>query len=314
MIKNTELVGQSAVKSLCARFARTRKLLNAYTAKREKVFHFSDEELLTLLNDDVPYLDNTSFGLNISGEASLEFFPKKDEIVLCGVDECKKIAQILGIECKFSALNSSKIQPKEVFLSLQGEALSLLRVVKTLQNILEYASSVATYTNEMLTIARKFNPKIALLGTRKTLPFAKKLLLKALISGGGVPHRYGLSDSILLFKEHRLLCDDLEKDFARLKTTFKEHKIIVEVENADEAEYFANLQADILQCERFKSEDLRALVSKMRAKFPHILLSATGDINKENVAEFAKTGVDMIVSTAMYRAKVLDIKALFSRL
>lgn len=259
-------------------------------------------------------LNNTSFGLNISGEASLEFFPKKDEIVLCGVDECKKIAQILGIECKFSALNSSKIQPKEVFLSLQGSALSLLRVAKTLQNILEYASSVATYTNEMLKIAQKVNPQITLLGTRKTLPFAKKLLLKALISGGGVPHRYGLSDSILLFKEHRLLCDDLEKDFARLKTTFKEHKIIVEVENAEEAEYFANLKADILQCERFECEDLRALVSKMRVKFPHILLSATGGIDKENVSEFAKTGVDMVVSTAMYRTKVLDVKVKFARL
>lgn len=308
------LVEQSVVKSLCARFSRTKKLLKSLHSKKRKMFSFSDEELFNLLNDDVPYLDNTSFGLNISGEASLEFFPKKDEIVLCGVDECKKIAQILGIECKFSALNSSKIQPKEVFLSLQGSALSLLRVAKTLQNILEYASSVATYTNEMLKIAQKVNPQITLLGTRKTLPFAKKLLLKALISGGGVPHRYGLSDSILLFKEHRLLCDDLEKDFARLKTTFKEHKIIVEVENAEEAEYFANLKADILQCERFECEDLRALVSKMRMKFPHILLSATGGIDKENVSEFAKTGVDMVVSTAMYRAKVLDVKVKFARL
>lgn len=278
------------------------------------MFDFSDEELLNLLHQDVPYLDNTSFGLNIKTKAILEFFPKKDALVLCGIDECLQMARILGIECKFSASNSSQIQPKEVFLSLQGEALSLLRVAKSFQNILEHASSVATYTNAMLKIAQKVNPQITLLGTRKTMPFAKKLLLKALISGGGLPHRYGLSDSVLLFKEHRLLCKDLKEDFARLKNSFKEHKIIVEVENVEEGEYFANLGADILQCERFECENLRAFVGKIKAKFPHILLSATGGIDKENVAEFAKTGVDMVVSTAMYRAKILDVKANFSRL
>lgn len=275
---------------------------------------FSDEELLNLLNDDAPYLDNTSFGLGISGEASLKFYPKKDEIILCGVDECAKIAQILGVKCEFNAKNGAKIQPKEVFLAFQGEAMSLLRISKSLQNILEYASSVATYTRAMLDNARKFNPNIALLGTRKTMPFAKKLLLKALVSGGGVPHRYGLSDSVLVFKEHRLLCKDLKKDFARLKNTFKEHKIIVEVENADEAVEFANLGADILQCERFSCEALHALVSKIKSQFPHILLSATGGIDKENAAEFAKTGVDMLVSTAMYRAKICDVKVEFARI
>ena len=187
-------------------------------------------------------------------------------------------------------------------------------MAKTMQNLLEYASSVASYTRTMLENARKHNPNIALLGTRKTMPFAKKLLLKALVSGGGLPHRYGLSDSILVFKEHRLLCNDFEKDFLRLKNAFKEHKIIVEVENVSEARHFAALGADILQCERFECETLCALVGEIRAKFSHILLSATGSINKENAANYAKTGVDMLVSTAMYRAKICDINAKFTRL
>lgn len=106
----------------------------------------------------------------------------------------------------------------------------------------------------------------------------------------------------------------LKKGFLRLKNAFKEHKIIVEVENASEARHFAALGADILQCERFDCEALSALVSEIRAKFSHILLSATGGINKENSADYAKTGVDMLVSTAMYRAKICDIKVKFTRL
>ena len=61
------------------------------------MFEFSDNELVNLLNDDAPYLDNTSFGLGICGKANLCFFPKNDEIILCGVDECVKLAKILDI-------------------------------------------------------------------------------------------------------------------------------------------------------------------------------------------------------------------------
>ncbi len=277
------------------------------------MFHFSDNELINLLDQDAPYLDNTSFGLGISGFASVNFYPKKDEITLCGLDECVRLAKIQGIESEIFAKDGAKIQPKEVFLRLKGEALSLLRVVKTMQNVLEHASSVATYTHQMLENARSQAPHIALLGTRKTMPFAKKLLLKALICGGALPHRYGLSDSVLVFSEHRLLCKDFEKGFSRLKNAYKEHKIIVEVENSHEARHFAALGADILQCERFSCEALSELVAEIKAKFPHILLSATGGVHRENAAAFAKTGVDMLVSTAMYRAEICDIKVEFAR-
>ena len=274
---------------------------------------FSDEELRDLLHQDVPYLDNTSFGLNISGDARLEFFPKNEEIILCGIDECKRLAQLENLQYITHATNGDCIAPKEVFLTLWGNAQRLLSVQKTLQNILEHASSVATYTHKMLSLARGKNPHIALLGTRKTMPFAKKLLLKALISGGGLPHRLGLSDSILLFKEHRLLCKNIQNDFKRLKNTFKEHKIIVEVETLKEAQEFALLGADILQCERLNAKELSCVVKEIKTRFPHILLSATGGIHIKNVEEFASSGVDMIVSTAMYRAPICDVKAQFHK-
>lgn len=278
------------------------------------MFEFSENELENLLAQDVPYLDNTSFGLGISGKGRLKFYPKKDEIILCGVDECVKIAKIWDLEVNLAKANGDKIVPKEAFLQINGDKMALLRVSKTMQNLLEHASSVATYTRKMLENARKFSPDIALLGTRKTMPFAKKLLLKALITGGAAPHRYGLSDTILIFKEHRLFSANFAADFRALKAKFKEHKIIAEVENMDEAREFARLGTDILQCERFSCEDLAALVREMRANFPHILLSATGGVNLANAAQFAQTGVDMLVSTAMYRAEILDVKCEFGTL
>ncbi|KAA6225147.1 ModD protein [Campylobacter sp. LR196d] len=278
------------------------------------MFDFSLYELENLLAQDAPFLDNTSFGLDIKTDTRLSFFPKNDDIILCGIDECVKLAKLQGLEVEFSKENANFIKAKETFLSIKGEAQIVLKVAKSFQNILEYTSSVATYTNKMLNLARKENDKIALLGTRKTMPFAKKLLLKALISGGGLPHRYGLSDSILIFDEHKLLCENLQNDFINLKTKFKEHKIIVEISSIEESIKFAKMGADILQCERFCVNDLKTIKKIRDEEFPNILLSATGNINLENVSEFARTGVDIIVSTAMYRAKICDIKLSYERL
>ncbi|WP_299548293.1 ModD protein [uncultured Helicobacter sp.] len=276
------------------------------------MIYFSDNELINLIEQDVPYLDNTTFGLGISGVCKMRFYPKRDEIVVSCMEECVRIARIFGLEVVFFKKDSTLATPKELMLEVCGERTKLFRIAKTLQNLLEYASAVATYTHKMLEIARCVNPNIALLGTRKNMPFAKKFLLKALICGGGIPHRLGLSDSILVFKEHYLACEELEKSFKKLKMCFKEHRVIVEVESKEQARKFAELGADVLQCERFSSLDLKRLIKELRVEFPHLRFSATGGVCLENVEDYAKSGVDMLVSTSMYRAKICDVKVEFS--
>ncbi|EEO26289.1 ModD protein [Helicobacter winghamensis] len=275
------------------------------------MIYFSDNELIALVEQDVPYLDNTTFGLGISGVAKMCFYPKQDEIVASCVEECARIARIFGLEAVVFKSDSALVAPKELMLEVCGERTKLFRIAKTLQNLLEYAGAVATYTYKMLEIARGVKPDIALLGTRKNMPFAKKFLLKALICGGGIPHRLGLSDSILVFKEHYLACENLKESFKDLKVRFKEHRVIVEVESKEQALKFAELGADVLQCERFTPQDLRELVEILRAEFEHLCFSATGGVCLENVEEYAKSGVDMLVSTSMYRAKICDIKVEF---
>lgn len=156
------------------------------------------------------------------------------------------------------------------------------------------------------------NELVELVRTRKNMPFAKKLLLKALICGGGIPHRLGLSDSILIFKEHIKACENFAESFKNLKNTFKEHRIIMEVESQEEELLGAKLGVDVLQCERFAPNELQMLVQGLRVDFPYLRFSATGGITKENVREFAQSGVDMVVSTSMYRAKICDIKVEFA--
>ena len=269
---------------------------------------YFDYELAMLLEQDVPFLDNTTFGLGLDGVICAQFYPKKESIVLCGIDECIRLAKMQNLEILKSVKDSTKLKKDEVALELKGDIRAIFKVSKTIQNLLEYASSVATYTDKMLQTARAINPNFSLLGTRKTMPFAKKILLKGLITGGGIPHRYGLSDSILVFKEHRDFCKNFKENFKSLKSAFKEHKIIVEIENESEAKEFAKMGADILQCERFLPEKLESLIKELRQDYPHLLFSATGGVHLENIEKYAKAGADMAVSTSMYRAPICDIK------
>ncbi len=279
---------------------------------RNAMIYFSDNELVELVSADVPYLDNTTFGLQISGNGKVRFYPKKDRIVVSGMEECVRIARIFGLEVESCINDGVCVEAREKILEIVGKRAEIFKITKTLQSLLEYASATATYTREMLDLARSVQPNIALLGTRKNMPFAKKLLLKALIYGGGIPHRLGLSDSILIFKEHIKACENFVESFKNLKNTFKEHRIIMEVESQEEALLGAKLGVDVLQCERFAPNELQMLVQGLRVDFPYLRFSATGGITKENVREFAQSGVDMVVSTSMYRAKICDIKVEFA--
>ncbi|OPX86915.1 hypothetical protein [Pelotomaculum sp. PtaB.Bin117] len=94
------------------------------------------------------------------------------------------------------------MQPQTSIIEAEGDAENLHMSWRASMNILEYASGIATRTNKILTKARKVNPKIEILATRKIFPGTKELSVKAVIVGGGLPHRLGLSETVLVFKQH----------------------------------------------------------------------------------------------------------------
>lgn len=269
---------------------------------------------MDLLFEDSGYFDLTTFGLQIDTKDGFMSFAPKSEIILSGCDEVEEIVKKCSIKYKFLKKNGERVAADETIFECSGSAKELHRAWKIAQNIFEYMSAIATYTDEMLQLAKEQNPNIALTTTRKNFPGAKELMLKAVMDGGGAPHRLGLYDSILIFEQHLAFLSDkqeLERSFKSLKRKFIEKKITVEVENIEDARYFASLGADILQCEKMDFNTLRECVA-LKDEFTHLAISATGGINLQNVTEFAKTGVDLIVTSSPYHAKPLDIKVAIS--
>ena len=272
----------------------------------------SDHELETLLAEDVPYGDLTTASLGISDQrARITFATRERPLVISCMEEAVRLCVLYGLEIDGFVKTGTLVPPQSVFLEARGEAGNIHRIWKSVQNLLDYASGIATYTREAVLLARSINPDIVVATTRKTTPFTKKIAIKAVESGGGVAHRLGLSESILIFDYHRVFFPAEEAFSEALNRTKKanpEKKIVMEAGNFDEALTFARLGADILQLEKFPLSKLSDAVRILRADYPNVTLIATGGISAKNIAEYSGTGVDMIVTSSPYSAQPADIK------
>jgi molybdenum transport protein len=207
-----------------------------------------------------------------------------------------------------------------LLLETQGRAGDLHRAGKTAQILLELASGIATRAAAIVTAARSANPRIAVACTRKHMPGTKQIALKAIMAGGAVPHRLGLSDSVLVFADHRVFLVGgavhsnaagqaaLANAFQRLRTHAPERRLGAEAESEAEALALADAGADVVQIDKATPEAVARLAAAFRSRSPRPLLAAAGGINVANAAAFAAAGADLLVTSAPYYAPPCDVK------
>ncbi|MEI8032894.1 MAG: ModD protein [Chlorobiaceae bacterium] len=273
-------------------------------------YRLSDSDIDRLIDEDIPYGDLTTALLGISERAGEIVFTTRESTTLCCTEEAARILEKCGASVKILLPSGTEVKSGATILSATGSAGSLHAGWKAALNMLEYASGIATRTNRIVSRATAFNPAIRVVTTRKSFPGTKKIALKAIMAGGAVPHRLGLSDSILLFRQHALFLGGHEKvaeAILSLKAKAPEHKIVAEAECEEEAMLLAAAGAEIIQLDKLDPAPLGQLVLRLHAGFPDLKISAAGGINGENAAEYAATGVDMLVLSSPYFGKPADI-------
>ena len=281
------------------------------------MLYFTQAELDRFIEEDLPYHDETTRALGIGSQpGELEFAAKRAGFVLCCVEEAARMAQSLGASAEVLRRSGSDVAPGEIFLRVRGEALVLHRLWKVVQTLMETASGIATRTRAMVDAAREANPAVCVATTRKALPGMRKLMFKAVLAGGGIIHRAGLSETLLVFEQHRVFLADepLARSFARLHRASPEKKIMVEAEHLDEALAYAEAGADVLQMEKLPPEALAEAVRVLRERYPRLVISATGGITAQNAAAYAACGVDLLVTSHPYHAPPVDIRAIMQPL
>ncbi|WP_457565020.1 ModD protein [Caminibacter sp.] len=274
--------------------------------------YFTAEDIDRLINEDMSFFDLTKELLEIETPGKIDFFTRKDGVVSCN-DLVELLAKRLNLEVTFKEKDGRFVSSGSKLFEAKGE--NVLILWKVAQNIYEYAMSVSTYVYEMKKIAKKHNPHIEILTTRKVIPFTKKIALKAVMDGGGWPHRVTTTETILVFENYINLYGGWEKffkDFENLKKRAVEKKWVVECRDLEMAKKLVEIGVDVIQLDKVSPEIAKKVVNLAKPK--NIKVLAAGGVKLENIAEYAKSGVDGVVTTAPYFAKGADIKVIISSL
>lgn len=272
--------------------------------------YLSDELLDRLIAEDVPYFDLTTHLMGIGDEMGAMRYFTREEAVLCGTEEAARILQKLGLTVLSARPSGTLLKPGEVFLEVEGHARSLHTGWRVCQNLVDSCSGIATRTRKMVDLVHAVNPHVAVASTRKSFPGAKALSTKAVLCGGAMPHRLGLSETVLVFRQHMAFMGGFEgflETIPSFRSRLCEKKLIVEVDSIEEGITLCRAGVDGLQFDKMPPETLAEGIPYLRDAAPTVTVFAAGGIHEGNAARYAATGADVLVTTSLFSAKPIDV-------
>ena len=234
----------------------------------------------------------------------------KEEGVLAGVEIARRIFYAFDPELKMTVFISdgARVKAGDVAFVVEGKIQSLLQTERLMLNVMQRMSGVATRTAQYVKALE--GTKTRVLDTRKTTPGLRLLEKEAVRIGGGVNHRVGLYDMILLKDNHVDFAGGIQKAILSakeyLKAKGKDLKIEVEVRNFDELnEVMAVGGVDRIMLDNFSARDTREAVAIIGGKYE---TESSGGITFDTLRSYAECGVDYIsVGALTHSVKSLDM-------
>jgi nicotinate-nucleotide pyrophosphorylase (carboxylating) len=226
----------------------------------------------------------------------------RENAVLAGVEEIAAIAEFSGLTYEILAFEGNWVSPQDPVMRLKGKARTLLSIERVCLNIIQRMSGIATKTYKMVSSAREVNPSIKVACTRKTTPGFRFFEKRAVIVGGGDPHRYALDDMILIKNNHITVAGGVRAavTVAREAVSFSK-KISCEARTLQEVEEAIGAGADIILLDNFKPKDIGGVIEVLEHKGlrKRVILEVSGGVNEENIRDYARHRIDVISSGAL---------------
>lgn len=199
-----------------------------------------------------------------------------------------------------------------VISEIHGKRNTILTGERCVLNFLQILSSTATQTKSF--VEKIKNSKCKILDTRKTLPGMRLAQKYAVRCGGGVNHRFGLYDSVLLKENHLEGRTDIAELILSAKRLYPDTDVIVEVESIDELKIVLSTEANRALLDNFSIDELKmAYELKLNSHNQNILLEASGNITHKNIREIAGTGIDFVSVGALTKnIKAIDLTLLIN--
>ena len=234
----------------------------------------------------------------------------KEEGILAGVEIAKEVFRRFDPEMQVEVLmqDGAHVKPGDVAMVVTGRVQSLLQTERLMLNIMQRMSGIATMTHKY--VERLEGTKTRVLDTRKTTPGMRMLEKAAVKIGGGVNHRIGLFDMILLKDNHvdfaGGIANAINRCHAYLKEKGKDLKIEIEVRNLDELQQVLDIGGvDRVLFDNFSVADTRKGVEMVGGRYE---TESSGGITFDTLRDYAECGVDFIsVGALTHSVKGLDM-------
>ena len=267
--------------------------------------------------EDIRDGDHTSLSCIPETEMGCQQLIVKEEGIIAGIEVAKEIVAYFDPACRFEQLleDGAHVKPGDIAFRVYGKELSLLQIERTMLNIMQRMSGVATTANRYQSLIADTNCHV--LDTRKTTPGLRYLEKEAVLIGGGMNHRIGLFYMILLKDNHVDFAGGITAALTRAKNYCEEKgkdlRIEIETRNEDEIrEALATNIPDRIMLDNFTPERTKGAVEIIRTwekeNGKHIEIESSGGITIDTLHDYAVTGVDFVsVGALTHSVKSLDM-------
>ena len=257
------------------------------------------------LSEDIKNGDITTRNIFNDGKNVVAEVNAREEMVLCGLEIFKAIFNKLTTKVDFTSCkykDGDEVSAEDTIIKIQCGVIPLLEGERSALNILQWLSGISTLTRKYV---QKAAP-VEVLDTRKTTPGLRVFEKYAVKCGGGINHRFGLYDQVLIKDNHIEAAGSISNAINHVrKNVNQDKKLEIEVKNLEEVKEAINNKADIIMLDNMSFETIKKSVSLINGKSK---IEISGSVTYEKLAEISKTGADYVsVGALTHSAPAVDI-------
>jgi len=261
-----------------------------------------EKKLREFLEEDCCFFDVSTINIPEDAEVSAKIIAKSSGYV-SGLEELKILFDMLNVSTNFLKKDGIKVKKGEVVVELKGNARNILLGERVGLNLVTHMSAITTTTRKFVKIIDESGKKVKIACTRKTLPGLRIFEKKAVILGGGDPHRFSLDDMILLKDTHlRYYNGDVGKLLKEVKDVASfSKKIEIEVEKPNDALVAAESGADIIMLDNMSPDQVEDVIKLLKEHNlrENIIIEISGGINEDNIVDYLISSPDIISTSEL---------------
>ncbi|TLV16150.1 ModD protein [Klebsiella indica] len=263
------------------------------------------------LMEDIGGGDLTTRALAISERPGVMVFRHRQGGCISGIAPATQMLRSLGLTVSQTQRDGTRVAAGDILLCANGSADALHQGWKAVQNVLEWSCGVSAYMAQMLDMLHQRLPNGHIACTRKAIPGTRLLGTQAIVAAGGLIHRAGCAETLLLFANHRRFLsngNDWHSAIQQLRQSSPEKKIAVEADNVDEAIAALNAAPDVLQLDKFTPQQASDIAQQAARLAPHCTLALTGGITLSTLPHYLDCGIELFITSAPWFAQPADIQ------